>query len=141
MHMRTPQYYAILPSLQYIMANAKVGLYFEPPNIGDAYVNVASDVRGTYLPQSAKLYEELERKLRKDVLENIRKEFKFGMEEKKVSCSVGDGVTSVFCLLAMYRPIGMIYRESIKHKMAAKVGKFSDGSCPANQVKEVIAIL
>ena len=87
------------------------------------------------------LLNRLERKLPKDVLANIRKEFKFDMEEKKICCTVGDGVTAIFCLRAMYRPSGMVCREIIKDKMAATVSKFSAGSCPAHQVKEVTATL
>jgi hypothetical protein len=82
----------------------------------------------------------LERKLPKysvASIRSIRKEFKYGVEEKKIKCEVGDGVTAMFCLLALYRPNGLHYREQIKDKLAACPAKFSDGSCPSTQIKAI----
>ena len=130
LQMRAPYYYVIMPQLCYTMANALVGLHSLPPTKADGYVTVKESLRELYSAQSLRLWEEIERRVGKDVIANIRKDFKYGVEEKKTSCEVGDGVTAVFCLLALYRPSGLAYREKIKDQLAASVGKFSDGSCP-----------
>ena len=70
-------------------------------------------------------------KLPQEYVANIRKEFKYGPEDKKASCSVGDGPMAVFCLLAIHRPSGVAYREEVKDKMAAAPAKFKDGTNPA----------
>ena len=137
LQMRAPYYYVVMPQLCYTMSNALVGLQAVPPTKEDGYVAVKDSLRELYAAQSLRLWEELERKVGKEAIANIRKEFKYGIEEKKAKCEVGDGVTAVFCLLALYRPSGLAYREKIKDQLAASVGKFSDGSCPGVQVKEI----
>jgi len=138
---RAAQFFAILPELQYCMANAMVGLNTVPPTKEDGYVGVKEGMRELYANQSLKLWTELERKLPKDSIANIRKEFKYGFEEKKIKCTVGDGVTALFCLLALYRPNSLQHRESLKDKLAACPVKFSDGSCPAVQIKAIWPVL
>jgi hypothetical protein len=134
---RTRNFFAILPELQLCMSNAMVGLQKVPPSKVNGYVDVKDVLRDLYAAQSLKLYEELERKLPKETVASIRKEFKYGVEEKKIKCEVGDGVTALFCLLALYRPNGLHYRETIKDKLALCPAKFNDGSCPSTQIKTI----
>jgi hypothetical protein len=141
LHNRTANFYAILPELQYCMSNALVGLNQVPPSKSDGFLSVKDFLRELYAAQSLQLWEELERKLPKESVASIRKEFKYGTEEKKAKCDVGDGVMALFCLLALYRPNGISYREQIKDKMALCPAKFSDGSCPTLQIKAVWPIL
>jgi hypothetical protein len=140
-NLRTPKFYAILPQAILTMDDAVVGLFSEPPTKADNYAAVSEELRERYAEQSQWLWDEFERQLPKDILANIRKEFKYGREERKVHCEVGDGVMALFCLLALYRPAGAAYREGIKDKMQAAAGKFGDGASPAQHIKETQKIL
>lgn len=139
--MRTPMFYALLPELLFCAENAQAGIFEAPPSKLNGYVGVSEPMRETYADQSLKLWEEIERRAPKDVIANIRKQFKYGLEEKKASCEVGDGVMAIFCLLALYRPSGLAYREQIKDKLAIMPSKFADGSCPASHVKTMWPVL
>ena len=72
---------------------------------------------------------------------NIRKPFKYGMEDSKACCENGDGPMALFCILAMYRPGGESYREEIKEKICALPAKFAEGTNPSQRVNDSLAVL
>ena len=130
------EYFAILPEIRYVLAQSKIGLLHEPPSKGDDYAGVDSVVKQRYELASARLYSELEAKCTSSYLADIRKEFPVGLEERKVKCTEGDGVYAIFCLLALYRPMNMQYREDIKDKLASCVGLFSNGTSPVKVIED-----
>ena len=138
---RAPWYYTILPQLVRIMAESKIGNHFLPPNKKDGYLGCNLDYRTMYGQQSQELYDYLEIHIPREVMANIRKPFKYGLEELKGQCEIGDGPMAIFCILALYRPSGETYREEIKEKICGLVSKFNDGTNPTAKINENMTTL
>jgi len=79
LQLRAPYYYEVLPELHKVMDDCLIGIHHLPPSKADGYLNVNAEQRERYSSQSSKLWEELEMKLPKDIVANIRKEFKYGL--------------------------------------------------------------
>ena len=137
LHLRAPFYYAIMPDVIRTLEDSLIGKHHVPPNLQDGFLAVNPAVRGQYITQALRLWEELELKVPKDVIANIRKTFSYGVDEKKACCAVGDGPMAIFCMLALFRPNGVVYREGIKDKLEAAMAGFQDGSNPRTKIKEL----
>lgn len=137
LHLRAPFFYAIMPDVIRIMEDSLIGKHHMPPTIQDGFAGVNPVVRSQYTVQAQRLWEEIEHKVPKDIIANIRKSFTYGIEDKKACCGVGDGPMAIFCMLALFRPSGIIYREGIKDKMEAATAGFSDGANPRSKIKEL----
>ena len=138
---RAPWYYAVLSEVIRTLEEASIGNHHAPPSKADGYQNVPVEFRDKYVLHAQELYDYLESKVGKDIMANIRKSFKYGMEEKKACCEIGDGPMAIFCILALYRPSGEAYREEVKEKICALPAKFTDGTNPAQKVNDSLAIL
>jgi hypothetical protein len=129
--------YAVMPDLIRIMAESKIGNYHKPTSKRDGYSGVPIEIRAAYTSQSQELYDELCLKVPAKVMNNIRVSFKYGKEDKQVQCEEGDGPMAVFCLLALYRPAGVAYRDSLRLTLEQASNKFKDGTNPLGKIKEL----
>jgi hypothetical protein len=138
---RAPWYYTILPYTIRIMAESKIGNHFLPPNKADRFTGCPREFRDKYVMHAAELYDYLEIHVSKEIMANIRKPFKYGLEDQVGQCEVGDGPMAIFCILALYRPSGENYREEIKEKICGLATKFNDGTNPTAKINECMNTL
>jgi hypothetical protein len=138
---RSPQYYAIMSDVIRILAESKVGKFFKPATAKDGYARVNLEIRNAYNIQSKELYDEICLKVSNKIMNDIRVTFKYGLEELPACCEVGDGVMAVFCLLALYRPASLVYRDSLRTSLEEGSHKFKDGSNPAAKIHELRQII
>jgi hypothetical protein len=138
---RSPWYYAILPEIIRILDISRIGGHYLPPSKADDYSSVASEYKDVYALQATDLYNYLDNKVSKEIMANLRKPFKYGMEDAKASSENGDGPMALFCILAMYRPSGESYRDEIKEKICALPAKFAEGTNPSQRVNDSLAVL
>ena len=138
---RAPSYYAIIPDLLRIMEEAKIGNYYKPSSKRDGYSGLPMAIREIYEAQAQELYDELALKVPARIMNNIRVSFKYGQEDKQAQCEPGDGPTALFCLLALYRPAGLAYRDSIRETLESASNKFKDGTNPLAKIKEIRATI
>jgi hypothetical protein len=138
---RSPWYYAILPELIRILDISRIGGHYLPPSKVDDYSSVDSAYRSVYALQATDLYNYLDLKVSKEIMANIHKPFKYGMEDAKASSENGDGPMALFCILAMYRPSGETYRDEIKEKICALPAKFAEGTNPSQRVNDSLSVL
>lgn len=141
LNLRAPFYYAIMPELIKTMADAMLGRYHKPPSKADGYATVNVLYRDAYDRMAQTIYDEFESKLPQEILLDVRKEFRFGELEEKAVCTKGDGPMLVFCLLALYKPNDVHFRQKLKVKMQGAPQKFRDGACPKTKVLELQPIL
>jgi len=134
---RTLSFYAIMPDLTRIMSESKIGNFYKPASKKDGFASVPIEIRSDYTLQAQELYDELCLKVPNKVMQNIRVSFKYGLEEKQVQCEEGDGPTALFCLLALYRPAGLAYRDSLRTTLEQASAKFKDGTNPLGKIKEL----
>jgi hypothetical protein len=138
---RAPQYYAIMSDLIRILAESKIGKFYKPALAKNDNVEIKSEIREAYVLQARELYDEICLKVPKPIMNNIRVSFKYGIEEKQACCEVGDGPMAVFCLLALYRPAGLAYRDSLRTKLEEGSHQFKGGNNPAAKIKELRSII
>jgi hypothetical protein len=138
---RAPQYYAVMSDVIRIMAESKIGKYFKPATARNGYGDVKIEIREAYSLQARELYDELCLKVPKSIMNNIRVSFKYGIEELQACCEVGDGPMAIFCLLALYRPAGLAYRDSLRTKLEEGSHLFKGGTNPAAKIKELRSII
>ena len=138
---RANSYYAILPDLNRIMQESQVGNYYKPADKNTGFTSVPEEIRESYQLQAKELYEEISLKVPARIMNNIRVSFKYGMEDKKAVCDIGDGPMALFCLLALYRPAGLAYRDQIRQDIESAVVKFKDGTNPLAKIKEMRSTL
>jgi hypothetical protein len=138
---RAPWYYTIMPYVIRIMGEAKIGNHFVPPSKANGYAGCPMEFRERYAQHAQDLYDYLEIHVPKEVMANIRKTFKYGLEDCTGQCEIGDGPTAIFCILALYRPSGETYREEIKEKICGLATKFNDGANPTAKINESMATL
>jgi hypothetical protein len=138
---RAPQYYAIMSDLIRVMAESKMGKFYKPASGRGGYQEVDSDIRSAYSLQSKELYDEICLKVPRKLMNDIRVTFKYGLEELPAVCEVGDGVTAVFCLLALHRPASLVYRDSLRTQLEEGSHKFKDGTNPGAKIKELRAVI
>ena len=62
---------------------------------------------------------------------DMRKEFRYGTEEKVAKCVTGDGLMAIFCILAKRRPAGTAYREEIRDRLGNIASGFKSNGQPA----------
>jgi hypothetical protein len=138
---RAPQYYAVMSDVIRIMAESKIGKFFKPATAKNGYGDVKIEIREAYSLQARELYDELCLKVPKAIMNNIRVSFKYGVEELQACCEVGDGPMAIFCLLALYRPAGLAYRDSLRTKLEEGSHLFKGGTNPAAKIKELRSII
>jgi hypothetical protein len=138
---RAPWLYAVFPELIRILDESRIGNHHKPPTKLDGFAGVPAEVKETYLLQAQELYDQLDSKVPKEIMANIRKPFKYGMADDKACCEIGDGPMAIFCILALYRPSGEIYRDEVKDKMLGLPSKFTEGCNPAQKIHDNQAIL
>jgi hypothetical protein len=140
---RAPWFYTILPEVFRTLEEPRIENHHKPPSKADGYVYAGVQVqfREIYNLQAQELYDQMEAKFPKEITANIRKQFKYGLEDEKAVCQVEDGPMVIFCILALYRPSGETYRNEIKEKMCALPTKFSNGTNPAQMIHENQAIM
>ena len=138
---RAPWYFTILPHVIRIMSESKIGNHFLPPNKSDGFSGVPNEFRSRYTIHAQELYDYLEIHVSKEIMANIRKPFKYGLDELTGICEIGDGPMAIFCILALYRPSGESYREEIKEKICGLASKFNDGANPTAKINESMTTL
>ena len=102
---RSAEFYAILPWIHYISDSydSNDGTYMKPPDKASNYTDVPEVLRETYQQQSELLYRELLSTMKQALMAKITTTFNYGLnKDKQAKCSVGDGPTAYFCLLAKY---------------------------------------
>jgi hypothetical protein len=138
---RSPQYYAIMSDLIRVLSESKIGKFYKPANAKNGYADVKLEIRAAYNTQSRELYDEICLKVPNKIMNDIRVSFKYGLEELSACCEVGDGPMAIFCLLALYRPASLVYRDSLRTSLEEGSHKFKDGANPAAKIKELRAII
>jgi hypothetical protein len=138
---RAPQFYAIMSDLIRILAESKIGKFYKPAPAKNDNVEIKSEIREAYVLQARELYDEICLKVPKPIMNNIRVSFKYGIEERQACCEVGDGPMAVFCLLALYRPAGLAYRDSLRTKLEEGSHQFKGGNNPAAKIKELRSVI
>jgi len=134
---RAAQYGVLLHEIIKVCEFSKLGLYYEPPNKKDGFAGVDAKISGRHEAQSRRIWEELELKMPKDIMLDIRTEFTVGPGEVVTRCETGDGLMALYCILAKYRPADSEYREGIKDKLGLMAQMFSDGSDPAVKIAQI----
>ena len=122
---RAPWLYAIFPELFRILDESRIGNHHTPPTKLDGYAGVPVELKETYLLHAQELYDQLDSKVSKENMTNICKPFKYSLADDKACCEIGDGPMALFCILALYRPSGEIYRNEVKDKMLGLPSKFT----------------
>jgi len=138
---RANSYYAIIPDLNRVMQEPQVGNYYQPAEKKSGFATVPEEIRECYQLQAKEFYEEMSLKVPQRIMNNIRVAFKYGAEEKKAVCDIGDGPMALFCLLALYRLAGVTYRDQIRQDIENAVVKFKDGTNPVAKIKEMRSTL
>ena len=136
---RASRFGVIMHEMDRVMAMSKIGQYYVPPNKKDGFASVDSKIRTRHQAQSLHLWDELVQNMPKDIMLDIRTEFKYGPSEQIARCEEGDGLTALFCILAKYRPAGVAHRNDIKDSLGnmARAQLFKDGANPAVHIKKI----
>jgi hypothetical protein len=124
-----------------ILAESKMGNYFKPATSVNGYAEVKAEIRDVYKQQAQSLYDEICLRVPARIMNDIRVAFKYGIDEKQAYCEVGDGPMAIFCLLALFRPAGLVYRDSLRTKLEEGAASFKGGNNPAVKIKELRAII
>jgi hypothetical protein len=138
---RAPQYYAIMSDIIRILAESKIGKFYKPADAKNGFAEVRIEIRGAYILQARELYDEICMKVPKAIMNDIRVSFKYGLDDSQACCSVGDGPMAIFCLLALFRPAGLAYRDSLRAKLEQGSQQFKGGSNPAAKIKELRQVI
>jgi hypothetical protein len=138
---RAPQYYAIMADIIRILAESKMGNYFMPATAANDYADVKAEIRDVYKTQAQSLYDEICMRVPPRIMNDIRVTFKYGIDEKPACCKVGDGPMAIFCLLALFRPAGLVYRDSLRTKLEEGALSFKGGSNPTAKIKELRGVI
>lgn len=138
---RAPQFYAVMSDVLRILAESKMGNFFKPATAANGYSDVKLEIRSAYKQQSQSLYDELVMKVQKSIMNDIRVSFKYGIDEKQACCEVGDGPMAIFCLLALFRPAGLSYRDSLRTKLEEGSQSFKGGSNPTAKIKDLRSVI
>ena len=133
---RAPWYYTVLPYVNRILAESLIGNFFRPPTKADGFTGCPSEYVVRYTTHAKELFDYLNAIVPKEIMQTIRKPFKYGPDELTAQCELEDGPTALFCILAKYRPSSERYRDETRNKIVALAGKFNDGSNPSSRIND-----
>ena len=115
--------------------------YFKPPSKHDAYAAVNSDDRELYDQQARTCWERLASVVPQSVITKVRSTFRYGKKEEEFQCAEGDGPSLIFSIVALFRPCGDAYRDSVENKIYASAERLKSGVDPKTWVLEMRPLL
>ena len=133
---RAAEYYAIIPYLQRIMDDydSKQGTYWKPPSKIDGYDGVPDVMMEAFINQAQALYHVIMDLLPTDIKNKIKSTYKYGIHQQHEGrCTVGDGLSALFALISLYKPIKAAHRDTLTETFNTAWTHFLKGD-PVNKI-------